>query len=136
MAALDWVFTSRCAGRLVATARQVQAPIEELTSFSNNNIQTVSGKETAKCSVGDNVNVIFDSGLSRTTNSLGSLTVNDYDQYYLRGGLEYSLADLNTIGGQSHLHEFRLFQPLCPHDARALQRVSSRPNIRSICAGC
>jgi len=38
--------------------------------------------------------------VSRTTNSLGRLTVNDYDQYYLRGGLEYSLAELNTIGAR------------------------------------
>ena len=45
---LDWVFTSRCAGRLIATARQMQAPIEELTSFSNNNIHTVSGKGDGK----------------------------------------------------------------------------------------
>lgn len=97
---LDWVFTSRCAGRLIATARQVQSPMEELTSFSNNNVKTVSAKETAKCSVADHVNVIADSGVSRTTNSLGSLTANDYDQYYLRGGLEYSLAELNTIGAK------------------------------------
>ncbi len=97
---VDWVFTSRCSGRLIATDRQTQAPIEELTSFSNNNIHTVSGKEFAKCSVSDHFNVIMDSGLSRTTNSLGTLTVNDYDQYYLRGGLEYSIADLNTIGGK------------------------------------
>ena len=48
---LDWVFTDRCAGRLVATAQRVQSPIEELTSFSNNDVDTVSGKETAKCSV-------------------------------------------------------------------------------------
>lgn len=97
---VDWVFTSRCAGRLIASNTQVQAPIEELTSFSNNNIVTVSGKESAKCLVGDNVNVVMDSGLSKTTNSLGSLTSNDYDQYYLRGGLEYSLAELNTLGGR------------------------------------
>lgn len=97
---IDWVFTSRCSGRLVATARQVQAPIEELTSFSNNDVQTVAGKESAKCRVGDNVNVIADSGLSRTTNSLGSLITNDYDQYYIRGGLEYALADMHTLGGK------------------------------------
>jgi len=97
---VDWVFTSRCSGRLIATDRQTQAPIEELVSFSNNNIRTVSGKEFAKCSVSDHINVVMDSGLSRTTNSLGSRMVNDYDQYYLRGGLEYSIADLNTIGGR------------------------------------
>jgi hypothetical protein len=97
---LDWVFTERCAGRLVATARQVQAPIEELTSFNNNDIETVSGKETAKCRLNENFNVTFDSGLSRTRNSLGNLKVNDNEQFFLRGGIEYSLAELNTIGAR------------------------------------
>lgn len=97
---LDWVFTDRCAGRLVATARQVQSPIEELTSFNNNDVETVSGKETAKCRLNDNFNVTFDSGLSRTRNSLASLKVNDNEQFFLRGGVEYSLAELNTIGAR------------------------------------
>lgn len=97
---IDWVFTSRCSGRLIASTSQVQAPIEELTSYSNNNINTVAGRESAKCQVADNVNVIGDSGLSKITNSLGSQIVNDYDQYYLRGGLEYSLAALNTLGAK------------------------------------
>lgn len=97
----DWVLTSRCAGTLAVSDRQAQAPIEELTSFNVNNIHTTAFNESAKCRVTDNVNVVLNSGVSRTDNSLSSLMVNDYGQKFLRGGLEYSIADLDTIGVQA-----------------------------------
>jgi len=46
---MDWVFTSRCSGTLIGSDTQVQAPIEELTSFTVNNIRTAAFKENAKC---------------------------------------------------------------------------------------
>ena len=95
---VDWVFTSRCSGQLVASDRVTQAPIEELTSFSVNNIHTTAFKEAAKCRVGDNLNVVVNSGFSKNTNSLATLAVNDYEQKFVTGGIEYAIADLNTIG--------------------------------------
>jgi hypothetical protein len=97
---MEWVFTARCSGTLIASSRQIQAPYEELTSFVTNDIRTNAVKETAKCSIADNVALILDSGASRTTNSLLAQSANDYDQYYIRGGAEYKIADLNTLGGK------------------------------------
>lgn len=95
---VNWVFTSRCSGKLVAIDRQTQAPIEELTSFSNNDIQTLSAKESAKCNVGDRFNIVADSEWNRTTNSLASLSSNNVEQFLIRGGVEYDIALLHTVG--------------------------------------
>jgi hypothetical protein len=97
---MEWVFTDRCSGTLVASDQQVQAPIEELTSFNVNNIRTASFNETGKCRVSDNINLVLNSGVSRANNSLATLAVNDYDQKFVLGGIEYQIADLNTIGAQ------------------------------------
>jgi hypothetical protein len=97
----DWVFTSRCAGRFVGSDRKIQAPIEELTSFTVNNIETAAFKETAKCRVGNQFNVNVDSGLSHTTNSLTSAVVNNYDQHFIRGGLEYEVREFYSFGAQA-----------------------------------
>jgi Putative beta-barrel porin 2 len=98
---MDWVFTSRCSGTLVGSDRQAQAPIEELTSFTVNNIRTASFNESAKCRVSDHINLVLNSGISHTTNSLGTLLVNDNNQKFILGGMEYELADLNTIGARA-----------------------------------
>ena len=97
----DWVFTSRCAGTLVGSDKQTQAPIEELTSFTANNIRTTAFNEKAKCAVSDNINVILNSGVSRANNSLDTLAVNDNKQRFVLGGIEYVIADLNVIGAQA-----------------------------------
>jgi hypothetical protein len=98
---MDWVFTSRCSGTLVGSDRQVQAPIEELTSFNVNNIRTAAFNENASCRISDHVNLILNSGISHTTNSLNTLLINDYNQKFIIGGMEYALADLNTIGARA-----------------------------------
>jgi len=97
-AGMDWVFTSRCSGTLVGSDTQTQAPIEELTSFNVNNIRTASFKESAKCRVADHINLLLNSGISQTNNSLSTLAINDYNQHFVIGGIEYEIADLNTIG--------------------------------------
>lgn len=102
-AGMDWVFTSRCSGTLVGSATQAQAPIELLTSFSVNNIRTAAFNETAKCSVADHINLILNSGISRSNNSLETLVINDFDQKFVTGGLEYDYGDLNTIGVRTTL---------------------------------
>ena len=98
---LDWVFTSRCSGTLIGSDRQSQAPIEELTSFNVNNIRTAAFNEAAKCRVSDNINLVLNSGISRTNNSLDTLAINDFNQKFVLGGIEYAIADLNTIGVQA-----------------------------------
>jgi hypothetical protein len=100
-AGMDWVFTSHCSGTLIGSDKQAQAPIEELTSFTVNNIRTAAFNETAKCSVSDHINLVLNSGISRTNNSLDTLVVNDFEQKYVLGGMEYAIADLNTIGVQA-----------------------------------
>ncbi len=100
-AGMDWVFTSRCSGTVIGSDKQTQAPIEELTSFTVNNIRTASLNEAAKCRVSDNINLVLNSGVSRTNNSLDTLIINDFDQKFVLGGVEYVIADLNTIGVQA-----------------------------------
>jgi hypothetical protein len=100
-AGMDWMFSSRCSGTLIGSDKQAQAPIEELTSFTVNNIRTASFNETAKCHLSDHMNLVLNSGISRTNNSLNTLIVNDFEQKYVLGGVEYVIADLNTIGAQA-----------------------------------
>ena len=65
--------------------------------------------------------------MSKTKNSLGSLRVNDYDQFYLRGGLEYSLAELNTIGARVDIHGARIISigppPRLPASSTSLEQT-------------
>jgi len=96
----DWVFTSRCAGRLVVSDSQVQAAQNLINTFTTNNIQTTAFNETAKCGIGDHVNAIVDSGVSRVTNSQALSMPNDANVDFIRGGLEYDFAELNTIGAK------------------------------------
>jgi hypothetical protein len=100
---MEWVFTDRCSGTLVASDRQTQAPIEELTSFTVNNIRTDAFNESAKCKLSDHINVVLNSGISRSNNSLDTLIVNDFNQKFVAGGLEYDYGELNTIGVKTTL---------------------------------
>jgi hypothetical protein len=100
-AGMDWVFTSRCSGTLIGSDNQTQAPIQELTSFNVNNIRTAAFNESAKCNVSDHINLVLNSGISRTNNSLDTLLINDFDQKFVLGGVEYVIADLNTLGVQA-----------------------------------
>lgn len=93
----NWVFTARCSGTLVASDRLVQSPINLISSFTNNDIHTKSVNETAKCALSPYVNIIFDSGTSRSTNSEISLQANNADINFLRGGIEYNLSELDTL---------------------------------------
>jgi len=51
--------------------------------------------------VSDNINLVLNSGISHTNNSLNTLAVNDFDQKFVLGGVEYAIADLNTVGFQA-----------------------------------
>lgn len=96
----NWVFTSRCSGTLVASDRVVQSPFDAISSTGNNDVHSQSLNESAKCSIAPNVNVIFDSGTTRQTNSQSALQANNANISFLRGGLEYSIAELYTIGAR------------------------------------
>ncbi len=95
---VDWIFTSRCAGRLIGSFRRTQANLDQVTSTETNNIDISSFQETAKCAVSEHINLILDTSYTRSMNSQASLAANDFDQRYLRGGVEYEFALLHAVG--------------------------------------
>lgn len=96
-AGMDWVFTSRCSGRVIATSSLVAAPFEDTTGFTINNIKTQSLVETARCKTTGYLTAILDSGWVQTENTQLSATPNDSTRHYIRWGLEYDVTGLNTL---------------------------------------
>lgn len=104
---VDFNVANRCSGRLIGGVDQSQNPLEQTVGFGVQDIRSVSFNETARCEVGGHVATLFNSGVSRVENSgaeLGitsalSTALNNYNQYYVGGGLEYALSSLDTLRG-------------------------------------
>lgn len=94
---VDWIFTSACKGRVIASSRLQQAPFEEQLGFGINNVHTDSLNETARCRIVDRWSAILDSGAAETTNSLVTAVPNDNRSRRFRSGIEYEVPSLNTL---------------------------------------
>ena len=104
---VDFNVADRCTGRLIGGVDQSQQPLEQVAGFGLQDVFSVSFNETSRCKLMANVASLFNSGVSRVENSgaeVGGISAldlaqNNYNQYYVGGGLEYALTSLDTLRG-------------------------------------
>ncbi len=98
---LNWVFTSRCAGRLSASSSAVETTFEDMIGTGTNTASVFALNQTARCRVGSNTSLIFDTGWSSSENSNGASAGNNSTAKFVRSGLEYTPSSLTTIGANA-----------------------------------
>ena len=104
---VDFNVADRCSGRLIGGVDGYQNPLEQTVGFGVQSVRTISFNETSRCKVSGNVASLFNSGVSRLENQGGEFAgpliansaLNNYNQYYIAGGLEYALSTLDTLRG-------------------------------------
>lgn len=104
---VDFNVADRCTGRLIGGVDQSQSPLEQTVGFGLQDVFSVSFNETSRCKLMGKVASLFNSGVSRVENSgaevggvsTSALAQNNYNQYYVGGGLEYALTSLDTLRG-------------------------------------
>ncbi len=98
---MNWAYTSRCSGKLEASESVAVSPFEQqvvtTTTTTLNNITTVSLNETGKCRVSGDYAAIFNSGVTRSTNSTLFNKLNDFRSVFVSAGVLYSVAQTNSL---------------------------------------
>ncbi|MCW6509053.1 hypothetical protein [Lichenifustis flavocetrariae] len=104
---VDFNVANRCSGRLIGAFLNAQTEFDQTAGFGVENTTTTSFNQTARCDLIAHVAGLFSSGVSRLENTGGtnlagtgvSFALNNSTQYYVSGGLEYSLSSLDTFRG-------------------------------------
>ena len=68
-AGVDWNVTSRCSGTLAASLSKSPAQLTEQVGTGVNYTTTTAFNETGKCAISNGYSLLFNSGLTTTTNS-------------------------------------------------------------------
>jgi hypothetical protein len=89
-AGVNWTLTSRCEGTLGVSFSKSAATITELVATGVNYITTTAFNETGKCAVSNGYSLIFNSGVTRSTNSNPIDAVNNTRTALLSAGIEYA----------------------------------------------
>jgi hypothetical protein len=89
-AGVDWTVTSRCAGTLVASLSKSPAQLTEQVGTGINYTTTNALNETGKCAIANGYSLIFNSGLTTTTNSESTNALNNGRTALLAAGVEYA----------------------------------------------
>ena len=74
---VNWTLTSRCAGNIIGTFTKSPSGITEQVGFGVNYSTTTALNESGKCAVSNGYSVIFNSGVTKTTNSSALNAVNN-----------------------------------------------------------
>ncbi|MBV9288374.1 MAG: hypothetical protein JO288_11235, partial [Hyphomicrobiales bacterium] len=97
-AGVNWVLTSRCAGRLVANENRTVAPPNQQVGVNVLDVITNIGfNETANCGASGNWGFIFNSGTTRSTNSADIDKLNNFQNTFVAAGLTYTAEETNTL---------------------------------------
>lgn len=104
---VDFNIADRCAGQLTVGMDQNQAPLAQSVGYGVQEITSTSFNETARCKITGHWAGLFNSGVSRNeqagtqlgASSILNLALNNYNQYYIGGGLEYALSQVDTLRG-------------------------------------
>ena len=88
-AGVNWTVTSRCSGTLGVSLSKSPAEITDLVGVGVNYVTSTALNETGKCAVGNGFSLLFNSGLTTTTNSNPIDAVNDSRTTLLSTGIEY-----------------------------------------------
>jgi hypothetical protein len=97
-AGINWTYTSKCAGRLIAS--EVTAPSipgQQIATNVINSETTLSFNETGKCNVSGDWSAIFNSGATRSTNSAAVDKINDNRTVFIAAGMNYSVSQTNSL---------------------------------------
>jgi hypothetical protein len=89
-AGVDWTLTSRCSGALGVSLAKSPAAITELVATGVNYTTSTALNETGKCAVSNGFSLVFNSGLTTTTNSNPIDALNNSRTTLLSAGIEYA----------------------------------------------
>jgi hypothetical protein len=89
-AGVDWTLTSRCSGALSVSLSKSPAALSDLIGVGVNYTTTTALNETGKCGVGNGYSLLFNTGLTTTTNSNPIDAVNNARTELLAAGIEYA----------------------------------------------
>jgi Putative beta-barrel porin 2 len=105
-AGLDWNVTSRCSGTLATSLSKSPGQLTEQVGTGINFTTTTALNETGKCAISNGYSLVFNSGLTTTTNSDPINSLNDARTALIAAGVEYAkgystLTALASISDQS-----------------------------------
>jgi hypothetical protein len=89
-AGVDWNVTSRCSGTLAASLSKSPGQLTEQVGTGVNFTTTTALNETGKCAVSNGYSLVFNSGLTTTTNSDATNALNDARTALIAAGVEYA----------------------------------------------
>jgi hypothetical protein len=95
---LNWILTSKCSGRLIASEQKSEAePGQQVGVNVINSVTALSVNETANCGVTGNFAGILNSGTTSSTNSAPADTVNNFQNAFVAAGMTYTVAETNRL---------------------------------------
>ena len=89
-AGVDWTLTSRCSGALSVSLSKSPVELTDLVGVGVNYTTTTALNETGKCAVSNGYSLVFNSGLTTTTNTNPIDAVNDARSKLIAAGIEYA----------------------------------------------
>jgi hypothetical protein len=106
----NWTYGARCSGQLIASERTYPSEPGQQIGFNvKNRVTTISFNETGKCLATSNYALIFNSGVTRTTNSatgVNSLSSavseqlnssNNNQSVFIAAGISYAVSNTNSL---------------------------------------
>jgi hypothetical protein len=110
-AGVNWIYTSRCSGTLVASESVAPQPFtQQIVSTAVNTVTLLGFNETATCHVSRDYDANFNSGVTETTNSTLANKLNDSRSEFIAAGITYNVTATNnlqvlaTITGTDYTH--------------------------------
>jgi hypothetical protein len=105
-AGVDWTVTSRCSGTLAASLSKSPGQLTEQVGTGVNYTTTTALNETGKCGVSNGYSLLFNTGLTTTTNSNAVNALNNARSELISAGVEYAkgygtLTGLASISDQN-----------------------------------
>ena len=89
-AGVDWSVTSRCSGTLAVSLSKSPAQLTEQVGTGVNYTTSSALNETGKCAISNGYSLVFNSGLTTTTNSDAVNSLNDAQTKLIAAGVEYA----------------------------------------------
>jgi hypothetical protein len=89
-AGVDWTLTSRCSGALAASLSKSPAALTDVVGTGINYATSTALNETGKCAVSNGYSLLFNSGLTSSTNSNPIDALNNSRSTLLSAGIEYT----------------------------------------------
>ena len=93
----NWTLTSRCSGKLIASQSMQPSLLEEQVGGGLDDATNQSLNETAKCLLGAEFSLLFNSGVAENTSSTAPNKLNDNRSNFLAAGLGYQASTLDDF---------------------------------------